>query len=47
MGLGVGLQVDVGLGGLLNTAGAGAGAALWAALPLLLLSARSRLKHEK
>lgn len=48
MGLGVGLQVDVGLGGLLNTAGAGAGAgaALWAALPLLLLSARSRLKHE-
>lgn len=45
MGLGVGLQVDVGLGGLLNTAGAGA--ALWAALPLLLLSARSRLKHEK
>lgn len=43
MGLGVGLQVDVGLCGLLNTAGAGA--ALWATLPLFLLSTRSRLKE--
>ena len=44
-GLGVGLQVDVGLCGLLNITGVGTGAALWTAFPLLLLSARSRLKN--
>lgn len=41
MGLGEGLQVDVGLCGLLNAGGAGA--VLWAVLAMLLLSTRSRL----
>lgn len=41
VGLAVGLQVDVGLCGVFN----GAVAAVWAAFPLLRLSARSRLEH--
>lgn len=45
MGLAVGLHVDVGLCGLLNTAGAVA--VLWSLLLIILLSARSRLKHQE
>lgn len=45
MGLAVGLHVDVGLCGLLNTAGAVA--VLWSLLFIILLSARSLLKHQE
>lgn len=43
VGLAVGLHVDVGLCGLLNTAGA----VLCSLLLIVLLSARSRLKHQE